>query len=75
MTIVQMAQTVCACSKQIRKPVKVSNAAMKHAKAVFNDLSNDNLLMRCLHGKIQNQKLIVEWDDLEAHDKNIFHQI
>ena len=38
-----------------RKPGKGPNAVMTHVKAVFNDLSNDSLLMKCLHGKIQNQ--------------------
>ena len=28
---------------------------MKHVKAVFDDLSNDSLLMICLHGKTQKQ--------------------
>ena len=31
------------------------NGAIRHVKAVFDDLSNDSLLMKCLHGKIQNQ--------------------
>ena len=31
------------------------SGAIKHVKAVFDDLSNDSLLMKCLHGKTQNQ--------------------
>lgn len=31
------------------------NGVIKYVKAVFNDLSNDSLLMKCLHGKTQNQ--------------------
>ena len=30
------------------KPEKGPSAAMKHVKAVFNDLSNDRFLMKCL---------------------------
>ena len=31
------------------------SGAIRHVKAVFDDLSNDSLLMKCLHGKTQNQ--------------------
>ena len=31
------------------------SGAIRHAKAVFDDLSNDGLLMKCLHGKTQTQ--------------------
>ena len=31
------------------------SGAIKHVNSVFDDLFNDSLLMKCLHGKIQNQ--------------------
>ena len=56
-----------------RKPEKGPNAVLEHAKAVFNDFSNDSHEM--FSREDSESKQIVEWDDLKAHDENSFHQI
>ena len=80
MTIAQKAQTVGACTKSngtsLYVPGKgLPSGAIRHVKAVFDDLPNDSLLMKCLHGKTQNQNESFNWDDLESCTKVSFHQI
>ena len=43
-------------SKQYKIALKgLPQEAIKHLKLIFSDLSDDNLLRKCLHGKTQNQ--------------------
>ena len=40
---------------KLHKPGKGLPLNIKHLKPIFSDLSDDNLLCKCLHGKTQNK--------------------
>ena len=74
MDIAQRAQTVGTCTKSIRQTVilyvpgkGLPNGAMKLVKAVFDDVSNGSILMKCLQGKTQNQN--------ESFDRMIWNNV
>ena len=45
---------------KLHKPTKgLPEEAIKHLKPIFESLSDDSLLIKCLHGKTQNQNKVL----------------